>query len=530
MEALPQIEPGPAWPAEVAQYALDQCADVALLADREGHLLYANRAAHALLGYCGEDLQECSLEELLPELPRLLAESGSGSESVCQHRSGRRLPVEVAIRRPVLGGRSFLFVLLREIGERKRLESERKRLEEELRGARGMEVTGRLVASVSHDFNNLLTAILIYTGLLMNQLQAESPFRRQAEHISQAAERGRSLVSQLAALGGKRRFEPVLLSLNEVVESMRDMLARLLGENSSLETSYGERLGAVWADRTEMERMLVNLAANARDAMPGGGVLRIATANFQADQDTVPQYAGLPPGSYVRLTVSDTGSGMDEETRRRALDPFFTTKPAGRGTGLGLASVSEIVRQGGGTVRLESAPERGTRVEVFLPRVEGEAVTKTRSQELPPEPQARTAGTVLVVEDEELVRRSLYDILAGRGYHVLQARNGHEAMLIGRGYDGAIDLMLVDLVLPGLGGPDLVDELRPARPDMRELYISGYHDDVRVRRLEQAGKAFFPKPFTASAIASKVSELLAATPKRPSQSVTTVTAEAAEGH
>jgi len=364
--------------------------------------------------------------------------------------------------------------------------------------------------------------------LLISQLPEESPLRRQAEHISQAAERGRSLVSQLTALGGQRRFEPTLLSLNEVVESMRDMLTRLLGENSTFETRYEERLGVIWADRTQMERMLMNLAVNARDAMPEGGVLRITTANFLADQDSALQYADLPPGSYVRLTVSDTGRGMDEETRKRALEPFFTTKPPGRGTGLGLSSVSEIVRQSGGRTMLESAPGQGTRLEVFLPRVEGEA----RPRPLPAqqENQAPAAGTVLVVEDEELVRRSLYEILAGRGYHVLQARNGREAMLIGRCYGGAIDLLLADLVLPGVGGPELADELRLVRPDMRVLYISGYHDDVRVRRLEQAGKAFFPKPFTASAIAAKVSELLAATPKRPSQSVTTVTAEAAEGH
>ena len=527
MEALPQIERGPAWPGEVAQYALDQCAEAALLADREGHLLCANQAAHVLLGYAREDLLECCLADMLPDLPRLLADGVAGSESVCQQRSGRRLPVEVVLRRPLLGGHSFLFVLLREIGERQRLESERKRLEAELRAALGMQAVGRLVASVSHDFNNLLTAILIYTGLLLNQLPVESPLRRQAEHVNLAAERGRSLVSQLTALGGRGELEPRLLSLNEVVESLRDMLTRLLGENGSLETRYGEHLGAVWADRTQVERMLVNLAVNARDAMPEGGVLRITTANFLAGEEAVRRYQDLPPGRYVRLTVFDTGRGMDEETRARALDPFFTTKPQGRGTGLGLSTVCEIVRQSGGRMVLESAVGQGTRVEVFLPQVEGEA--KPRPQPSQHLAQAPGAGTVLVVEDEDLVRRSLYDILAGRGYHVLQARNGHEAMLIGRGYGGAIDLLLADLVLPGMGGPELADELRPARPEMRVLYISGYHNDGRVRRLEQAGKAFFPKPFTAAAIAEKVSELLAPAPKRPGQSVTVVTAKAAEG-
>ena len=213
---------------------------------------------------------------------------------MCQHRDGRRLTVEVVLASRWWRGAAFNSLLLREIGERKRLE-------DQLREARRMEGVGRLVASVSHDFNNLLTAILIYSGLLLNQLPAESPLRRQAEQVNAAAERGRSLVSQLTALGGRRSFEPTLLSLNEVVESMRDMLTRLLGEHISLETSYGERLGAIWADRTQMEQMLVNLAVNARDAMPEGGMLRIATANFAADEAAARQYPGLRPGQYVRL-------------------------------------------------------------------------------------------------------------------------------------------------------------------------------------------------------------------------------------
>jgi len=520
VEALPQSERLPVWPGEVAQYALDQCAEAALLADWKGRLLHVNQAAGALLGCRADELLERRLEEVLPELPRLLAESGVRNESVCQHRDGRRLAVEVVLRQPVVEGRRFQFALLREIGERKRLE-------DQLREARRMEVVGRMVASVSHDFNNLLTAILIYTGLLLSQLPGESPLRSQAEHVNVAAERGRSLVAQLTALGGQRSFEPTLLSLNEVVESMRDMLTRLLGENSSLETSYGERLAAVWADRTEMERMLVNLAVNARDAMPEGGVLRLATANFATGEDTARQYPELRPGRYVRLTVSDTGCGMDEETRAHALEPFFTTKPLGQGSGLGLSTVCEIVRQSGGRLLLESAPRRGTRVEVFLPPAEGEP----QRASLPSQQEAKApgTGTVLVVEDDELVRRSLYDILAGKGYHVLQARNAREAMLIGRSYGGPIDLLLIDLVLPGVSGPELADELRPICPDMQVLFISGYRNDARVRRLEQAGRAFFPKPFTAAAIAAKVSELLAA-PKKPGpRAVTPVTAEAAEG-
>jgi len=328
-----------------------------------------------------------------------------------------------------------------------------------------------------------------------------------------AAERGRSLVAQLTALGERRSCQPALLSLNEVVESVRDMLSRLLGEHITLDINYGQRLGAICADRTQMEQMLVNLAVNARDAMPAGGLLRIATANFALEEDGAPPYPGMKPGPYVRLAVSDTGRGMDEETRAHALDPFFTTKPLGQGMGLGLTTVSEIVRQSQGQLILESALGRGTEVLVFLPRVEGEPEPATLPARQ--EAQAPGGGTVLVVEDEELVRRSLFDILQGNGYRVLQARNAREAMLIGRGYGGAIDLMLTDLVLPGMNGPELADELQPLRPAMQVLYMSGYRDDVHVRRLEQVGKAFFPKPFSAAALAEKVSQVLAATPGSP---------------
>jgi len=523
MEILPHSPRcGPAWENGLAQCALDQCAEAALLADAEGDfIIYANSAASDLLGYSAEELLEHRLEEFFPELPRLLAQNATRNETVCQHREGRRLAVEVDLRQPAVEGRRFQFVFLREIGERKRLE-------EQLREARQMEAVGRLVSSVSHDFNNLLTAILIYGGLLLNQLPAENPLRRQAEQVNAAAERGRSLVSQLTALGGRRSFEPTLLSLNEVVESVRDMLTRLLGEHISLETSYGECLAVVWADRTQMEQMLVNLAVNARDAMPEGGLLRIATANFTAGEAAARKIPGMTPGSYVRLTVSDTGYGMDEETRRHAAEPFFTTKPLGQGTGLGLSTVSEIVRQSRGQLVLNSAPGRGTQVEVFLPGVEGEPEKTAAPRQ---EAQAAGAGTVLVVEDEELVRRSLHDILSGRGYRVLQARNAREAMLIENSYGGPIDLMVADLVLPGMGGPELADQLRSARPEMRVLYISGYRNDIRVRRLEEAGKTFFPKPFTAAAIADKVSEVLMQTPKQPEESdVTDVTVGAEEGH
>ena len=506
MAALPQPEYCRAQQNCLAHHALEHSAAAVLLADSAGSILHANASACSLLGYSREELRTLKLEQLLPELQQLPVEPDARCETVCQHHDGRRLAVELLLRRAVIEGATYQFAFLRDI-------SERKRLEEQLREARRMETVGRLVAGVSHDFNNLLTAILIYGGLLSSHLPGESPLRRQVEHINVAAERGRSLVAQLVALGGRRAFEPTRLSLNEVVERMHDMLSRLVGEHVLLETSHEEGLATVWADRTQMEQVLVNLAVNARDAMPKGGVLRIATSNFELDEVAAQQYPELPPGKYVRLTVSDSGCGMDEHTRAHALEPFFTTKPAGRGTGLGLSTVHQIVRQSRGQITLRGASGQGTRVEVLLPAVEGEPEQIGRAKR---DEQLSGAGTVLVVEDDELVRRSLNDILAGKGYRVLQARNTREAELVGRTHEGAIDLVLTDLVLPGLSGPELVEKLRADRPGMQVLYISGYReDDDRVRRLVDAGKAFFPKPFTASAIAEKVHQILAAEPRLP---------------
>lgn len=501
------------WPGGLAQSALDQCPEATLLADSEGNLLYANSAACSLLGYRRRELRERQLEDVLPELRRLAQKNGISTETEAQHRAGKRLPVEVVLRQQAAEGHRFRLVFLRDIGKRRYLE-------DQLRDAHRMAAVGRLVARVSHDFNNLLTAILIYSGLLLDKLPAESSLRVQAEQINTAAERGQSLVAHLAALAGERASEPSLLAFNELVEGVRDMLSRLLGENISLETSYGDRLRTVRADRAQLEQILVNLAINARDAMPDGGVLRIATSNFIARENAAHPMA---PGEYVKLTVSDTGCGMDEETRAHALEPFFTTKPPGQGTGLGLSSVYEIVRRSNGHLILESAPRRGTQVNVFLPAAAGEPEGRSIPRQ---ETHASGTGTVLVVEDEELVRRSLHDTLSGKGYRVLQARNGREAMLVARSHPGPIDLMLTDLVLPGIAGPELADQLRPVRPHMRVLYISGYRNDVRVRRLEEAGKAFFAKPFTADAIAKKVSEILRTANKADEAAVTPVTPQA----
>ncbi len=518
MDTFSRSPDGFVWPGGLAQAALDRCDEAILLAEAEGNLLYANSAACSLLGYRGRELRERRLEEVLPEFRRLLQKSGVRMETEAQHREGKRLPVEVVFGQQKIDGRRFRFAFLHDIGKRKWLQ-------DQLRESRRIAAVGRLVANVSHDFNNLLTAILIYSGLLLDNLPAESPLHIQAAQINTAAERGQALVAQLTALSGRRAFEPALLGLNEIVESVRDMLTRLLGENISLETSYGDRLRAIRADRTQLERMLVNLAVNARDAMPGGGVLRIATSNFIQRKDAA--LTGIPPGEYVRLTVADTGCGMDEDTRAHALEPFFTTKAPGLGTGLGLSTVYEIVRQNHGHLMLESAPRRGTQVQVFLPACDGEpALTRTPRKEKP----ASGAGTLLVVEDDDLVRRSLHETLSGKGYRVLQARNAREAMLIARRYRGPIDLMLSDLVLPGIGGPELADELRSLQPEMRVLYISGYRNDVRVRRLEKAGKPFFFKPFTAAAIAQKVSEILLAPNGAGEGAVTPVTPQMAKGH
>ncbi len=379
--------------------------------------------------------------------------------------------------------------------------------QDQLRQAQKMEAVGRLAGGVAHDFNNLLTAITGYSDLLMSDLAEGDPMRGDLEQVKHAADRAASLTRQLLAFSRRQVLQPRVLDLNAVVGSVDKMLRRLIGEDIDLLTVPAPALGWVKADPGQLEQILMNLAVNARDAMPQGGKLTIETANVELDGAYVRQHAAVQPGPYVMLAVSDTGCGMDAETRSHLFEPFFTTKEVGKGTGLGLATVYGIVTQSGGTVSVYSEPGRGTTFKLYLPRVEDAA-----GRPVPaglPAPPVKGSETILVVEDEKAVRSLACEVLKRNGYTVLEARHGDEALAVSDRHEGRIALMLTDMVMPGKRGPDVARQLAAVRPDMKVLYMSGYADSGIVHQgVLDAGTAFLAKPFTPTALARKVREVL----------------------
>jgi two-component system cell cycle sensor histidine kinase/response regulator CckA len=385
--------------------------------------------------------------------------------------------------------------------------TEQRSLENQFRQAQRLEAVGRLAGGVAHDFNNILTAITGYSDLLLEDLGPEDPKRPDVEEIKAAALRAAALTRQLLAFSRKQTLQTQVLDLNAVVQTLEKMLRRLIGEDVKLELALASTLGAVRADPGQIEQVILNLAVNSRDAMPNGGRLTIETANVDLDEAYAREHAGVSPGRYVMLAVSDTGVGMDAETRSHMFEPFFTTKELGKGTGLGLATVYGIIKQSGGYVWAYSEPGHGATFKVYLPQVD----------ELPagaglPEPVLPVAGgreTVLVAEDDPSVRAIVSDVLTQKGYRVLRALDGQAALELARGHPAEIHLLVTDLVMPGMTGRELAEALTAARPGLRVLYMSGYTDDVVVRHgVLEEGMPYLQKPFTPRALASKVRELL----------------------
>jgi len=397
--------------------------------------------------------------------------------------------------------------IFEDITDRKRAEADREKLQAQFIQSQKMESVGRLAGGVAHDFNNLLMVIQGYGDLLLEKLEPGDVRRRAAEEISKAAQRASGLTRQLLAFSRKQVLQPRVLDLGAVVTNIEKMLRRLIGEDVELRTVLDPALGRIKADPGQIEQVLMNLAVNARDAMPHGGKLTIETANVDVDEDYARQHGGVQPGPYVRLSVSDTGCGMDAETRAHIFEPFFTTKERGKGTGLGLPTVYGIVKQSGGYIWAYSEVERGTVFKIYLPRASGSAEVRQQG-----EVQQTLPGgveTVLVAEDDPAVRALVCGALASRGYTVQEARDGREALAAARGYKGPIHLLLTDVVLPHMSGRRLAERLRAERPESRLLYMSGYTDDAVVSHGVSAGNVpFLQKPFSASALSRKVREVL----------------------
>lgn len=396
---------------------------------------------------------------------------------------------------PGPNGRSLLHGVLLEV-------TEQKQLQVHLSHSQRMEAVGQLASGVAHDFNNLLTIVKGYSGLLLER-NPEGPDSQAAREIQNAAERAAALTHQLLAFSRKQTLQPRVLDLNKIVHGLEMMLRRVLTENVELRIQTAADLGLVKADPVQMEQVLINLVVNARDAMPKGGTLTIATAPRQVLQHSGEGESLMRAGSYVSLTVSDTGIGMDSATRTRIFEPFFTTKEVGKGTGLGLATVYGIVKQSNGHIEVESEPGKGASFRISLPRVEQE-VTAPRKPPMT-EPKHGT-GTILLAEDEPLLRELGQTILTQAGYAILTAPNAEALKTFVAEHEGKIDLLLTDVVMPGMSGPELVKLVRARWPEVRVLYMSGYADDEIEDLDRDAG--FLQKPFTPTELTAKIAEML----------------------
>ena len=393
--------------------------------------------------------------------------------------------------------------------------TERKLLEAEFIQAQKMEALGRLAGGVAHDFNNLLTSIMGYSDLLAKKLTEDDPsgpLRRYADNILSSANRAANLTQQLLSLSRRHTFHMQVLDLNGVVAEVERILRGLIGEDIELTIHPEGALGRVKADSVQIEQVLMNLVINARDAMPSGGRLSIRTANVVLDKSYARRRREVVPGPYVMIAVSDTGQGMDAEVRSHLFEPFFTTKEKGKGTGLGLSTAYGIVKQMGGHIDVESAPGKGSAFKIYLPRTEDPTAPLASPQPQPVEAELpQGVETVLLAEDEETVRSLAREVLRGAGYTVLEAGNGEEALRVAGSYSGPIHLLLTDVIMPRLGGPELARRLQPLRPDLRVLFMSGYTDgDISSYGSLGSETALLQKPFQPIVLARRVREVLEA--------------------
>jgi nitrogen-specific signal transduction histidine kinase/ActR/RegA family two-component response regulator len=400
------------------------------------------------------------------------------------------------------GGRSAQLAAVMDIGGRKRLE-------DLLRQSQKMGAIGMLAGGVAHDFNNLLTIITGYTQLILNGLPETDPNRHSAEQILKAGERAAELTQQLLVFSRRQTLQAKVLDLNQMVTSLGSMLRRLIGEDVELHLSLGSELGRVSADPGQIEQVLLNLAVNSRDAMPAGGILTIETANVDLGADYIARHIAVKPGRYVMLAVGDTGVGMDERTRAHAFEPFFTTKEAGRGTGLGLATVFGIVKQSGGSVDVYSEVNQGTTIRIYMPSID--RAVPMESIEAKARPR-RGSETIVLAEDEDMVRSLVKETLEREGYRVLAASNAAEAQRLVEESRRPIQLLITDVVMPKMSGRELAQRVSALHPDIRVLYMSGYTDAAVVGSgILQKDVAFLQKPFTPAALSHKVREVLEAT-------------------
>jgi two-component system cell cycle sensor histidine kinase/response regulator CckA len=496
--------------------AFEETAVGMTLQDLEGHYLRVNAAFCRMVGYSESELLATSWQRLThPEDIEIEGDSlllrgdalAYQIEKRYVHRQGHVVWVSVnaSLVRERDGRALHFIVQVQDITDRKRAEEERAQLEAQLRQAQKMEAIGRLAGGVAHDFNNLLTVIQGRSALLGAKLPPESPLRRHVDLIEHAGLRAAALTRQLLAFSRQQVLEPKVLDVPALITGLAPMLRRLIGEDVEFVTASTPPVGRVKIDPGQLEQVILNLVVNARDAMPGGGRLRVEAMNVELDARYAALHPWAAPGPYVMLAVSDTGVGMDEATQARIFEPFFTTKGE-HGTGLGLATVHGIVKQAGGTIEVYSEPGRGTTFKIFLPRVAETPEPASASPDMPP---PRGTETILLVEDEEALLHLTREVLAEQGYTVLEARHGAEALLTAAQSPDPIHLLLTDVIMPQLNGRELARRLATTRPGLRVLYMSGYTAGaIEQHGVLDADISFIQKPFTPIQLARKVREAL----------------------
>jgi signal transduction histidine kinase/ActR/RegA family two-component response regulator len=517
---------------EQLEAILRAISDSVVVADSGGRVVFANDAAARLLGRdSGHAIVDTTLEELAsrlsardesgvpvnwPFIPAAAAatETGAGKVLRVADRKGpgeRWLVASSAAIRDGEGRIHLHIASAYDFTERKMAEEALHRSEEHLRQSQKMEAVGRLAGGVAHDFNNLLTAINGYSEMLTRSLRESDPLQATVAEIRRAGERAASLTRQLLTFSRRQAPASRILDINSVVGEIRHMLGRLIGEDIQLATSGDPAVAKINMDPGQLEQVILNLALNARDAMPRGGRLTIETADARLEKGQAGTFFSVEPGRYVRMTVADTGTGMSEEVMAHLFEPFFTTKPPGQGTGLGLSTVYGIVKTAGGNLSVTSQQGAGTTFAVYFPMAEQakEAKEESPAKQAKPQPSASGKETILLVEDEDMVRRLIGQVLLSHGYNVLEAGSGAAALEVVDRYPGTIHLLLTDVVMAGMSGRELSEKLVVLRPGLKVLYMSGYTDDAILRHgVYQNSAAFLGKPFSPGTLVRKLREVI----------------------
>jgi len=497
---------------ELFRLITENAADMIAVVDTEGRRLYNSPSHEKILGYTLQELRgTTAVDQIHPEDREKVLQAaadarrtgrGTNLEYRTRHKDGSWRTLESRASTILTGGLvEKLVIVNRDV-------TERKHLEDQFRQAQKMEAVGRLSGGVAHDFNNLLGVIIGYGEIVQEGTEKNSPLRTCIDEILKAGHRAAALTRQLLAFSRQQVMDPRVLDLNVVVKDMEKMLKRLIGEDIQLKTALDSSLMRIKADQGQIEQVIMNLAVNARDAMLNGGELKLITANFHMDEGFVRRYPyPVLTGDYVLLTVTDNGVGMDATTRARVFEPFFTTKEKGKGTGLGLSMVYGVVKQSGGYIEVVSEPGAGATFKIYLPKVE----VAVDPQKQPAESPAVLRGieTLLLVEDERSLRKLSRHLLELCGYGVLEAESGAEALKVSQEHKGMIHLLLTDVVMPGMSGRVLADQLMKQRPEIRVVYMSGYTGQtVGEHGVLADGSFFLPKPFTREALAHKIREAL----------------------